>query len=45
MTIDYTDIVAGITGMLSPAITAALPIAGTILGVGIAWKIFKRFTK
>ncbi len=45
MTLDYTAIVTSITSMLSPAITAALPIGGTILGVGIAWKLFKRFTK
>lgn len=45
MTLDYTDIVTSITAMLSPAVTAALPIAGTILGVGIAWKLFKKFTK
>lgn len=45
MTIDYAGIVTGITDMLSPAITAALPIAGTILGIGVAWKLFKRFIK
>jgi hypothetical protein len=45
MTIDYTGIVAAITAVISPAVTAALPIAGTILAVGIAWKLFKRFCK
>jgi hypothetical protein len=45
MTIDYTGLVASITGMIAPAVTAAMPIAGTILAVGIAWKLFKRFTK
>ena len=45
MTLDYATIVTSITDMLSPAITAALPIGGTILGVGIAWKLFKKFTK
>jgi len=45
MTLDYSTIVTSITGMLEPAITAALPIGGVILGVGIAWKLFKKFTK
>lgn len=45
MTLDYAGIVTAVTDMLSPAITAALPIGGTILGVGIAWKLFKKFTK
>ena len=45
MTLDYTGIVNAITAMLEPAITAALPIGGTILGVGIAWKLFKHFTR
>lgn len=45
MTLDYTGVVTAITDMLSPAIVAALPIGGTILAVGIAWKLFKKFTK
>ncbi len=45
MVLDYTGIVDAIEAMLAPAITAALPIGGTILGVAIAWKLFKKFTK
>ena len=45
MTIDWSGVVGGITDLLNPAITAALPIAGTILAVGVAWRVFKAFTK
>jgi hypothetical protein len=45
MTIDWSGVVTGVTSLLGPAVTAALPIAGTILAIGVAWKLFKKFTK
>lgn len=43
--LDFTGMTAAVTGELSPAVTAALPIAGTILAVGIGVKLYKRFVK
>jgi len=43
--IDWSGVVSGISGLLGPAVTAVLPIAGTILAIGVAWKLFKRFTR
>lgn len=43
--LDFSGVGTAITGELSPAITAAMPIAGTILAAGIGWKLYKRFTK
>jgi hypothetical protein len=43
--LDFTGVGTAVTGELSPAITAAMPIAGTILAAGIGWKLYKRFTK
>lgn len=43
--LDLTTAATSVTGELSPAITAAMPIAGTIIAVGVGWKMFKRFTK
>lgn len=42
---DFTGVGTAVTGELAPAITAAMPIAGTILAAGIAWKLYKKFTK
>lgn len=44
-TMDFTGISTAVTAELTPAITAAMPIAGVILAAGIAWKLYKRFTK
>jgi len=44
-TFDFTAVGTAITAELTPAITAAMPIAGAILAAGIAWKLYKRFTK
>lgn len=44
-TLDFSGVGTAITAELSPAITAAMPIAGVILAAGIAWKLYKRFTK
>lgn len=43
--LDFTGVGTAITTELTPAITAAMPIAGIILAAGIAWKLYKRFTK
>lgn len=43
--LDFTTISPAITAELTPAIAAAMPIAGTLLAVGIGWKLYKRFTK
>jgi predicted ATP-grasp superfamily ATP-dependent carboligase len=44
-TLDFTAVGTAITDELSPAIAAAMPIAGVILAAGIGWKLYKRFTK
>lgn len=43
--LDFTNVGTAITTELTPAITAAMPIAGIILAAGIGWKLYKRFTK
>lgn len=43
--LDFTGVGTAVTAELSPAITAAMPIAGIILAAGIGWKLYKRFTK
>ena len=42
---DFSGVSTAVTAELSPAITAAMPIAGVILACTIAWKLFKRFAK
>lgn len=44
-TLDFTGVGTAITAELTPAITAAMPIAGIILAAGIGWKLYKRFCK
>lgn len=44
-TMDFTGVSTAVTAEVTPAITAAMPIAGIILAAGIAWKLYKRFTK
>lgn len=43
--LDFTGVATSITQEISPAITAALPIAGTVLGVYLGYKVFRRFVK
>lgn len=43
--LDFSAVGTKITEELTPAITAAMPIAGIILAAGIGWKLYKRFTK
>jgi len=43
--LDLTTAATSITGELTPAITAAMPIAGTIIAVNVGWNMFKRFTR
>ena len=43
MTVSYADAVTSITGQLSTALTAGLPVWGTILGVVVGIGFFKDF--
>ncbi|MBT1074454.1 major coat protein [Geobacter grbiciae] len=43
--LDFTAVGTAVTGELTPAIAAAMPIAGIVLAAGIGWKLYKRFTK
>lgn len=43
--LDFTGIGTSLTAELTPAITAAMPIAGIILAATIGWKLYKRFAK
>lgn len=43
--LNFTGVSSAVTAELSPAITAAMPIAGIILAAGIGWKLYKKFTK
>lgn len=43
--VDYSGLGTSITGELTPALTAVVPIAGTLIAVGVGWKMVKRFTK
>lgn len=42
--VDYSAVATTLTTELTSAITAGLPIAGTILGVAVGFKMYKRFT-
>lgn len=44
-TLDFTGMTTAITAELSPAVTAAMPIAGVILAAGVGIKLYKRFAK
>lgn len=41
--VDYSTLSTSVTAELTPAISAAVPIMGTILAVGIGLKTIKRF--
>jgi mannose/fructose/N-acetylgalactosamine-specific phosphotransferase system component IIC len=43
--LDFTGVGTAITDEIAPAVTAGLPIAGTILGIYLGYKLFKRFVK
>lgn len=43
--LDLSTIGVAITGELTPALAAAMPIAGTLIAVGVGWKLFRRFVK
>lgn len=43
--LDFTGIGTAITGEITPALASAMPIAGIILGVGVAWSMFRRFVR
>ncbi len=43
--VDYSGIGTSITAEIGPALTAVVPIAGTLLAAGLGWKFAKRFLK
>ncbi len=43
--VDYSGLGTSITAELTPALTAAVPIAGTLIAVAVGWKMVKRFCK
>jgi hypothetical protein len=43
--LDLTSVGTAITSELTPALAAAMPIAGTLIAVGVGWKFFRRFVK
>jgi hypothetical protein len=45
ITVDYSGATSGLMAQAQSAITAALPIIGALLGVGVAIKLYKRFAK
>jgi hypothetical protein len=45
MTIDYAAMSTAVTEQISDAVPVALLIAGSILGIMVGVKLFKRFAK
>ena len=43
--LDLSTIGTAVTAELSPALASAMPIAGTLIAVGVGWKLFRRFVK
>lgn len=43
--LDFSGMATSITGEITPALASAMPIAGVLLGVAVAWKLFRRFVK
>ncbi|MRR55329.1 MAG: hypothetical protein EG822_12615 [Deltaproteobacteria bacterium] len=43
--LDLSAAATAITAELTPALAAAMPIAGTIIAVGVGYKLFRRFVK
>lgn len=43
--VDYSGIGTSITAEIGPALTAVVPIAGTLIAIAVGWKMVKRFTK
>lgn len=43
--LDLSAVGTSITAELTPALASAMPIAGTIIAVGVGWKLFRRFVK
>jgi hypothetical protein len=42
---DYTPVTSGITDEVGTALTAGLPIAGTIMGILVGFKFVRRLVK
>lgn len=43
--LDFTSVGTSITAEITPALASAMPIAGTLLGVTVAYKMFRRFVR
>ena len=43
--VDYSSVSTTLTTELTSAVTAGLPIAGTVLGVGIGYRMYKKFSR
>jgi putative Mn2+ efflux pump MntP len=42
--VDYSTLGTSITSEITPALASALPIAGTLIAIGVGWKLVKKFT-
>ena len=45
VTVDYSGAVTSVTAQITSALTAGLPVWGTILGLLVGIALFKRFVK
>lgn len=43
--LDLSSVGTSVTAELTPALASAMPIAGTLIAVGVGWKLFRRFVK
>lgn len=43
--LDLTTVGTAVTAELTPALASAMPIAGTLMAIGIGWRLFRRFVK
>jgi hypothetical protein len=43
--VDYSTLVTSATTEMTSTLTTIVPFAGTLLAVGIGWKLVRRFTK
>jgi hypothetical protein len=43
--LDLSAVGTAVTAELAPALASAMPIAGTLIAVGVGWKLFQRFVR
>lgn len=43
--LDLSTVGTAVTAELTPALASAMPIAGTLIAIGVGWKLFQRFVK